>query len=477
LIQQLLTETVLLSLAGAAAGVVVAVWAAGLATSVQPPQIASQSYTVLDWHVLVFALGVSLVTGLVFGVGPALYAIRADLSASGKHATVTARRSRTRALLVATQVAVTVVLLTGAVALGRTFINLLGVEMGYELRSVATLNVSLAGTAHAASGRQAAYYDDVRTRVSSLPGVLAVGMTDALPLAIDGIAAGSFQLDNAGATSPLTTVAAVSPGYFAAIGNPVIAGREFVTADLNSGQPHAVVSEEFARAFGEPATIVGRYVTSRDAEPLQIVGVVRGMRLAGPAFPPRPQMFRLSRAPRAATIVVKVRGAAGDRLAAIRDIVQSVDPNVPVFNVKTMEERFAATVARPRFYTTAVVFFGGLALLLAVVGIYGTVSYGVAQRTRELGIRLALGTTPVRLRASLMVETLATIASGAALGVAGAFAGARSLQNLVEGAETGIGPTFVFAVVMTAMVAATAMWTATRRVARLDVSDVLRGGE
>jgi putative ABC transport system permease protein len=169
-----------------------------------------------------------------------------------------------------------------------------------------------------------------------------------------------------------------------------------------------------------------------------------------------------------------VRGAAADRLAAVRDAAQSVDPKIPVFNVKTMEERMDMALAQPRFYTLTVVFFGGLGLVLAVIGVYGVVSYSVLQRTREMAIRLALGTTPARLRRGLLQHTLLVVGAGATAGVAGAIALGRFLQALVQGAAGATVSGSTVAVAATALVSAAAVWTATRHVERLDISDVLR---
>ena len=476
LTQQLLTETILLSLVAMLAGLIVAVWTTTVAAAAQPPQISSQSYTLLDARVLAFTAGLSLLTGVLFGAGPVWFVTRGDVSSHARQSTGTASRSHSRSALIAIQVAITIVLLTGSIALGRTFISLLRTDLGYELESIATMNVSIAGSTHAMAGRSTAYYDDVLRRVRALPGVLAVSMTDSLPLAIEGVPATAFQLDHRGPASPLTSMASVSPGYFSTMGSSVVAGREFTSADLTSGEAVAIVNEEFGQSFGGASAVLGRSATADGWPTARIVGVTRGMRIAGPAFEPRPQIFYLSKGPRAATIVVKVVGPARNRLAMIRDTVQSIDPRVPVFNVKTMDQRLADTVARPRFYTTAIVFFGGLALLLAVVGIYGTVSYAVVQRTREMGVRLALGTTPARLRATLLRQTLAIVTAGALVGVAGAVDAGRYLQSLVEGADGAIALTSTLAVIATLVVAALAIWRATRHIARLDVADVLRSG-
>lgn len=201
---------------------------------------------------------------------------------------------------------------------------------------------------------------------------------------------------------------------------------------------------------------------------------MRGIRYAGPMFDPGPMVFWLSKRPRASTIVVRMSGSAHRGIAAIRDTVQSVDATVPVFDVKTMDERLSAALARPRFYTTAIAFFGGLALLLAVIGVYGILSYSVVQRTREMGIRLALGTTPVRLRSAVLRQTSFIVAIGATIGFLVSTGAGRFLERLVHGAEAGLVPVSAAAILVTTTVAATAIWLATQRIVRLDIADVLR---
>ena len=473
LTQQLLTEALVLSLVATGAGVLVASWTSALATAVQPAQLSSQAYTMLDWRVLFFAIGLAFATAIGFGVVPAVYASRVGVIGAARSSTPGARHTRTRALLIATQIAVTITLMTGSIALGRAFLALLSIDNGFEMKSIATLSVSLAGTPYQGGDRAWPYLRDVLRRVQQVPGVTAVSGTEALPLNIDAFMGGHYNVDGTG-PAPMATVAFVAPGFFEVMGTPVIAGREFTFQDLETTERIAVVNERFARAHGDPATLIGRMVTAQRVSGLRIVGVVRGMRYSGPAYETAPQIFRVSRAPSALTIVARVDGRAHDRIGIIRDAVLSVDPKVPVFDVRTMDERLDTTLARPRFYSTAVAFFGGLGLLLAIIGVYAVTSYAVLQRTRELGIRLALGTTPGRLRATMLRQASLTIALGALAGLAMAIGFGRYLQSLVQGADSAIVATSAFAVLVTAVVAAAATWSATRHIARLDIGDVLR---
>ena len=222
---------------------------------------------------------------------------------------------------------------------------------------------------------------------------------------------------------------------------------------------------------------VGRQLTIGGRRPWKIVGVVKGMEYeTDPTTANGNQVFIPSATPGSffSTFVVRVDGRAEDHLAAIRDAIQSVDPQVPVFGVKTMEQRLDEVFAGPKFYRTAVWIFAGFALLLAVIGIYGIVSYAVVQRTQEMGVRMALGTTPVRLRGMLLRQGLLMVAAGAIPGIAGARLTGRFLESLMDGAKPIGLATSAGLVLLFALVASASIWSATRRIARLDISAILR---
>ena len=474
LVQQLLTETVLLSMIATLAGLVVAVWTARVAAAAQPAQLSSQSYSILDWRVLLFSIAVALTAAIVFGAGPLLYATRIDPGSPSRTATAGPRHARLRQTLVAIQIAVTIVLLTGSLALGRAFIALLHVDNGYEIKTLTTMSVSFVGTPYTNSALKQTYYREVVQRVRSIPGVAAVSATESLPLNVDSFMGGRFQLDHAGTESSVTTVTLVAPDFFSTIGGRVLFGREFTPDDLNGTEPTAIVNEELAREIGNPAAIVGRFLTASRSRPRRIIGVVRGVRYGGPTSLPQPQAFYVTTSPGTLTFVVRVSGDARDRTAVVRGAVQSVDPRLAVFNVKTMDERLDEALARPRFYAIAVAFFGGLAVLLAVVGVYGIVSFGVMQRTREMGIRLALGTTAARLRATLLRQTSFTVLLGLVPGLAVVAGMRHAITSLIVGADTAMPVTVAAASAVTTAVAVMAIWTATRPLARLDLLGILR---
>ena len=471
LTQQLLTECMLLSLAAAVAGLAVAQWVASVATKVQPAPIAAQTYSILDVRVVGFTLAVSALCGLLFGVLPSLYASRIHTFGSRGSATTRGSR-RMREFLVAAQVALTLVLLAGALSINQAFLAFEGMDRGFERQGVATVSVSMAGTTENRRERRLQYIQEALRRVRQLPGVRSASTTEFLPLIESPFMGGPFTLD--GRTTKATTMMVpVLPGYIQTMGGRLIAGREFTDADLTSDTRVALVSDSFAREFGNPADAVGHQLRIGNLR-WTVAGVFKVMVYLGDYN--HTQVLVPDRSPGdfAVTIVARVDGSPENHLAMVRDAIKSVDPQVPVFDVKTMDQRLDEALVRPKFYSTAAFFFAGFALLLAIIGIYGVVSYAVAQRSHEMGVRLALGTTPARLRAAMLRPALMTVAYGAIPGIIGALLGGRVIQSLIDNAQP-IGITAcVSGALLIAATTAAAIWSATRRVARLDIMEVLR---
>jgi putative ABC transport system permease protein len=475
LVQQLTTESVALALAGAGAGLVVAHWAGRLAALGQPPALAAQAYTILDARVLAFAVLLAVLTGITFGVLPALLASRLQPSDQllRSHAGDTLRAGRLRQSLLAMQVALALVLLTGSVMMSRGFLKLLGMDLGFRKQNLVTLSVSLAGTHIQMAGAQSQYYSMALQRLRAVPGVESAGAVEHLPLAAEAFAGFSFSLGPGGASQG-GFVSVASPDYFRTMGARLVYGREFSAGDRAGAEPVAIVNEEFARGLGEPRALVGKKLTeSWDKRSFTMVGVARTIRY-GPAWAKMPQIFFPYTQQRAnfLTFVARVHGRAQDSLAVCRDAVRSADPEAPVFDVKTLEDRWTEALNRPRFYTAVVLVFGGFALLLVLMGIYGIASYSIVQRTHEIGVRLAVGASAGRVRAMLLRQGMAPVAAGVVAGVAGSFAAGRFVRYLIDTPSPGMG--IYAAAAGLALAAAAAMWAATRRVLRMDPNEVLR---
>ena len=369
----------------------------------------------------------------------------------------------------------TMILLAGSVSLGRGFVQLMRIDRGYQIKGIVTVGVSLEGTTHQLNKRQLAYFEEVLDRVRGLPGVRAASATEFLPLYASAFVGGPFGLDGRPARRSSTMIPVLS-GYFATMGGRVLYGREFTEAEVRGGANVAVVNERFAAGFGAPQDAVGHQLTNGD-DAWKIIGVVKGMEYeTDPTTANGNEVFVPSAMPGgfSSTFVVRVDGRAEEYLARIRDTVESVDPLVPVFSVKTMEQRRDELFASPRFYRTAVWIFAGLALLLAVIGIYGIFSYSVAQRLQEMGVRMALGRTPVQLRGMLLRQGLWIVMTGAIPGIVGAQLTGHYLESLVDGAKP-IGLVISAGVVLLfAGIASTSIWSATRSIARLDIGSILR---
>ncbi len=475
LARQLFSECMLLCLAATVAGLVIAYWITALSAKIEPPSLGAQSYSILDGRVLAFTVVVSVITALGLGVLPSLYASR--MNTPRLRGSSRLRGSRlVRQSLVAAQVMLTMILLAASVGLGSAFVHLMGIDRGYDVRGVVTASVSLDGTTHQRNNRQLPYFEDALSRIRRLPGVRSASATEFLPLYASAFVGGPFGLDGRAASRNSTLIPVLS-GYFGTMGSTILYGREFNEAEVRSGAKVAVVNERFAAGFGAPQDVVGHQLTTDGDPPRKIVGVVKGMEYeTDPTMVNGNQVFVPSENPGSffSTFVVRVDGQAEDHLAAIRDTIQSVDPQVPVFGAKTMQQRLDEVFAYPRFYRTAVWTFAGFALLLAVIGIYGIVSYAVVERTQEMGVRMALGGTPVRLRGMLLRHGLMMVMAGALPGIAGAQLTGRFLESLMDGAQPVGLATSAGLVLLLALVASVSIWSATRRIVRFDIMAILR---
>jgi predicted permease len=472
LLQQLFTESVLLSLIASAAGLSVAFWATSVAAKVEPAPIAAQAYSILDVRVVSFCIAISVLSGLLFGFLPALYAGRTH-SFGTRSSSVTPGSRFVGELLVSAQVMLTIILLASSLSIGRAFLSLMNADRGFETKGLVTMNISVDGTTHQAGDRQLQYFEDALAQVRRIPGVRYASATEFLPLNASVFLGAPFWMDGR-QSKDNAMIVPVLPHYFQTMGGRILFGREFNDAEVRADAPVAIINEVFAGEFGNPANAINRQLRLGTQHPRTIVGVVKGMDYMADSNPT--QIFFPAHEPGRffSTIVARVNGRAEDYLPTIRDVVKSVDPQVPVFGVKTMEQRLDQSLARPKFYSTAVLFFAAFALLLAVIGIYGVVSYAVVQRMHELGVRMALGTTSGRLRAAVLGRSQISVAAGAVPGVACALVCGRFLESLIAGATSVNAATCFLSVLFIVAIAGAAVWTATKPIASLDIMDTLR---
>jgi putative ABC transport system permease protein len=473
--RQLLTECLFLCAVSALAGLLVAAGVTSVAAKVQPPPLSAMSYSLFDVRVLAFSLTISVLAGLLFGVLPFFSIGQVHIfGARGSGKTRGARAISQ--FLTGVQVALTIILLTASLSIGRAFLQLMAADRGYNTRGIVTVNVSLDGTTRQTGKQRLQYFEEVLARIRNLPGVRSASATEFLPLYATGFVGGPFGVDGRRANRSSTMVPTLAD-YFQTMGGRILEGREFTGAEITAGSRVAVVNERFAAEFGGQREVLGRQLTTGLGNSWTIIGVVRGMEFeTDSSLTNSNQVFVPAESPGGffSTFVARVDGRAEDHLAAIREAIRSVDPYVPVFGVKTMEQRLADFFIRPRAYRTAVWMFAGFAVLLALIGIYGIVSHSVAERTQEIGLRMALGATPARIRGTLLMQSLLMIAAGAVLGVVGASAVGRSLGSVItETKPVGLATSIVLAVSLGAAAAIT-IWSATRRIPKLDIMRMLR---
>ncbi len=475
MIQQLVTEATALTSIAAALGLLVAHWAAQLAATVAPAPLASQDYTILDWRVVAFAAALMLSTGLVFGVVPAWFTARGDaanriLRTSGGPESSTRRM---RSISLGAQAALAFVLLTSTFTLGRAFLKLLHTDLGLRPANVATLSVSLQGSKYRSGTSEWQYYSEAISRVRTVPGVESAGAVSYLPLANNLYMMFAFKLDSGQPVSHVV-VNSVTPDYFRSMGTRIVSGRDFRPGETDGV---VIVNDAFAEASGLGNAIVGRRIlTPWNGPPNVVAGIAETTRFGGPAYAGTPQIYWpvQQEPPAALTVVAKTRGDAAKLLPAVRQAVQGVDRDVPVYDAKTLNQRLAETLARPKFYTTAILFLTAGALLLAAVGIYGSAAYSVAQRKAEIGLRMALGASYSRIRWMVVNESVVPIACGIVIGLAGSLEAGAYLEHLVVGAQALDLTMATSAAGLLLAGGAVTAWFATMRVLAIAPADALR---
>lgn len=488
LVRQLLTESVLVSLAGGAIGVLLAIWGTNLLIWFKPENLPRLNEITVDWRVLGFTFGISLLTGIVFGLLPAWTAARGGVSEGlkegGRSATAGGARQRLRSTFVVAELAVALVLLIGAGLLIKTFWNLRSVAPGFNPDHLLTMRVELPEARYKGVDEQTRFRAQALDSMNSLPGVKAA-MVSELPLSGDALDH-DFLVEGAPPITPgdepSVQTRSIMGDYFGTMQIPLHAGRDFGTQDFVQHAPLVgIANESLVNQYFKNQDPLGKRVRwARDTEPhwITIVGVVGDVKHFGLDLPEEPSLYtpytQISPWKRWMTFVARTQSSPGVMAGPIKQQIWKVDSKLPVTKVQTMEEVSASSFAARSFNMTLLAIFAGLALMLAAVGIYGVMSYAVTQRTQEIGIRMALGARAPDVLGLILRSGMTMTLIGVVLGLGGALALTRLMHSLLFGVTPTDKLTFIAVSVVLVFVALLACYIPARRATKVDPMVALR---
>jgi putative ABC transport system permease protein len=495
LVRQLLTESVMLSCLGGALGLLLAAWGIDLllaAVSGSLPPVLTSNIG-LDTRVLVFTLLISVLTGLLFGLAPAIQVSKSNLNESlkegGRSSTGGASRQRVRNILVASEVALSLLLLVGSGLLIKSFLNLSQSDIGFDPDNVLTMRISLPEARYKENEQVANFFQQLMQRVEHLPGVESAGLVRGLPMN-GGIESG-ITVEGHEITSTKDTVVAVNmtatAGYFRAMNIPLVKGRAFTDQDRTGAPDVVLIDEMLAAQFFPTEDPIGKRLKLGDYESrmpwMQIVGVVKHVKHYGPAETPRVEIYRPyfqipqtpdARYGRSMVLAVRSGTDTASLTTAVRNAVFEIDKDQPVSSVQTMSEIVAASVAPQKFATWLLGLFAGSALLLAALGIYGVMAYSVTQRTHEIGVRMALGAGRGDVLKLIVTQGMRLALIGVGAGLVGAFAVTRVMSSLLFGVTATDPLTYGVVTLLLTTVALLACLIPARKATRVDPMVALR---
>jgi putative ABC transport system permease protein len=485
-VRQLLTEALLLSCTSAVVGTVLSLWGVKAMLSLSNAKLPRAYEVGIDLSVLGFTVALALLTSILFGLTPALQASKINLSESlkeGSRGLSGGRSNRVRGVLLISEVALSLVLLIGAGLMIKSLAGLLKIDPGFKPDNTLTMRIALLGSKYPTAIQQIAFFQDVSRRVEHLPGVQSVGMISSAPLS-GGVYAGGFSIEARVPSSESDEMVAdrrmISPDYFDAMGIRFAKGNGFTDRDDRTAPGVVVVSESWARRFLPDEDPIGKRLKlgGRDSTRpwLSIVGIAGDVRDAAIDSEARPCLYMpYPQFPTSAMdLVVRAGSDPKTLVSAIRDEVWSVDKDQPVTDVKTMDQYVADSVSPRRFNAVLLAAFAGLALVLASVGIYGVTAYSVSQRTREIGIRIALGAQPSDVIKLMVGSGMALVLAGVAIGLIGALWLTRVMTSLLYGVNATDPITFACVSCLFVAVTLVASYLPARRATRVDPMAALR---
>jgi putative ABC transport system permease protein len=481
--RQVLTESVLLSVVAGALGLLIGRWGMELLVAIGASGIPRLEQASLDRTVLVFTIAVSIATGLLFGILPALQLSRSNLVQALREGTRGAgTRSRTRRALVVTEVAIALVLLASAGLLGRSFRGVQRIDVGFQPANLLTTRVTLSGPRYRQPEAAVAFFDEAVRRISAVPGVRSAAAVLSLP-----VGGGGFYLGRGfirpGLAHPAEGYNAgfemVTPAFFKTLGVPLLQGRDFDAHDAAGAAPVVIINRTLAQRFFAGENPVGRKVLVwRDEQrPREIVGVAGDLKSEDLTSAAGAQMFvPIAQSPiDDMTFVVRTDGAPAASIAGVKGALQALDPTQAAYDVKTFDEIMRDALAQQRFGVMLFAAFAVLALGLAAVGLYGVMTYVVAGRAHEMGVRMALGARPAEVRGLVVRQGMWLLVIGMAIGVPASLAATRLLGKLLYGVHPADPLTFLGVTIVLGAVTWISAWVPARRATRVDPATVLRG--
>ena len=490
LLRQFLTESTTLAVLGGAVGLLFGYWGLTALLAASPDSVPRAAEIGLDGRVLIFTLGVSLLTGLLFGLAPLLHlsprTMGLALKEGGQRSTATSGRMKLRRLLVISEVALAVILVVGAGLLLRSFAALQRVDPGFDPRGLLTFQLFLTQASYPEPADRIGFFDRLSRRLAELPGVTGVAAMSGLPPLRDVNANDTgFEGKQQTPDGPVHNVdyyQVVSGEYFETMGIPIVDGRAFTASDDAEATPVAIINERLARVFYSGENPIGQRVRPSGPESIPwftIVGIAKDVKQGGLAeqagtelYFHYPQTGNLG--PRSMNVVVRATRDPMSIAEDVRRAVWSVDRSLPLAHLQSMEANLAGSISRPRFLTRLLGLFAGLALVLAAIGTYGVLSYSVAERRKEIGIRMALGAGAHMVMGMVMRDGLAMAALGLVAGLLGALALTRLLSSLLFGVGTTDAVTFFAAPAVLGVVALIACYIPARRATLVDPMHAIR---
>jgi putative ABC transport system permease protein len=485
LTRQLGAESAVIAAAGAACGILIALWGARLVRVVIPVEIPSWIHLGVDLRAVEFALGISVVLGLVLSLAASSQiADRSlvDTLRDGNRTGTGASQARSRRGLVVSEIAVSLVLLVAALLLTRSFARMERADPGFDATGVLTLRISLPESRYSSDSSVVRFHDQLHTGLRALPGVVSSASVLTPPLGDENIFT-AITIEGQPAPPGQAMHAhrqAITPDYFSVLRIPLRTGRPFTMADAASSPRVAIVTESLAHDRWANRSAVGRRFKLGQADSkgewITVVGVARDIKQFGVREGTAEGIYLpfSQSAPRTSTITLRVAGEPTALAASARRVIQVLDPELAVFGVESMPQILARSIWQPRLQALLVGTFAIIALVLAAVGVYGVVSYAVAQRTREIGVRMALGAQRSRVLRLVLAQGVRLTLAGVAVGLVGSLAGARLLEGLLFGVSTRDPVTFAGVPILLFLVAVIACYLPARRAASVDPAVALR---